>query len=42
MSLALLPKIKSKLSIRLDLPLPFGPTTDVNLLWKGPIIYRPS
>ena len=38
-SRALLPNIKSKDSIRLDLPEPLGPTTLVNRLWNGPMVY---
>ena len=33
--------MKSKLSIVLDFPEPFGPTTAVKRLWKGPITYLP-
>jgi len=40
--LALNPNMKSILSIRFDLPEPFGPTTLVKLPWNFPIICRPA
>jgi hypothetical protein len=40
--LALKPKINNILSIKFDLPEPFGPTTLVKLPWNGPIFCLPA
>ena len=40
--LARLPNTKSMASITLDLPDPFGPTTEEKHLWNGPMVFVPA